>query len=113
MDEIAPHEYPGGGLYSATVFTLQGLYDLHLKGRNWWTTSNCNLPLIRYLGCDMRLYYATNVDYVSVYVNCGELKITEKMFQSCQPTVLMLNKKKKVLQCKDYKKREGLTNDGI
>nr|UGV38708.1 MAG: ORF1 [TTV-like mini virus] len=106
MDEIAPHEYPGGGLYSATVFTLQGLYDLHLKGRNWWTTSNCNLPLIRYLGCDIRLYYATNVDYVCVYVNCGELKITEKMFQSCQPTVLMLNKNKKVLQCKDYKKKK-------
>lgn len=103
IDEISPHDYPGGGLYSATVFTLQGLFELHQKGRNWWTKSNCNLPLIRYLGCDLKLYNASSCDYVCVAINCGELKITEKMFQSSQPSVLMLNKKKKVLLCKNYK----------
>ncbi len=106
IDETAPQDFPGGGLYSITVFTLQGLFELHAKGRNWWTTSNCNLPLIRYLGCDLKLYYSSNTDYVSVYVNCGELKATEKMFQSCQPSVLMLNRHKKVLLCKDYKRRK-------
>nr|UGV36045.1 MAG: ORF1 [TTV-like mini virus] len=105
IDEIAPEKFPGGGLYSITVFTLQGLYELHLKGRNWWTKSNCNLPLIRYHGCTIKLYNSTNADYVSVAVNCGELKANEKMFQSCQPSVLLLNRKKKVLLCKDYKRK--------
>nr|UGV36019.1 MAG: ORF1 [TTV-like mini virus] len=106
IDEIAPHDFPGGGLYSITVFTLQGLFELHNKGRNWWTKSNCNLPLIRYLGCTINLYYSSTVDYVSVAINCGELKATEKMFQSCQPSVLMLNRKKKVLQCRNYKRKK-------
>nr|UGV35746.1 MAG: ORF1 [TTV-like mini virus] len=103
-DEIAPKDYPGGGLYGITVFTLQGLYELHQKARNWWTTTNCNLPLIRYSGCTIKLYYSNTVDYVSVIVNCGELKANEQMFQSCQPAVLMLNTKKKVMTCRNYKK---------
>lgn len=106
IDRVAPKNYPGGGLYSITVFTLQGLYELHNKARNWWTVSNCNLPLIRYEGCTIKLFNASTVDYVCVAVNCGELKATEKMFQSCQPTVLMLNKRKKILLCKDYKKKK-------
>nr|UGV34790.1 MAG: ORF1 [TTV-like mini virus] len=105
IDRIAPHNYPGGGLYSITVFTLQGLFELHNKARNWWTVSNCNLPLIRYQGCTVKLFNSSSVDYVCVAVNCGELKATEKMFQSCQPSVLMLNKRKKVLLCKNYKHR--------
>nr|UYL84780.1 MAG: ORF1 [Anelloviridae sp.] len=105
IDRIAPQNYPGGGLYSITVFTLQGLYELHTKFRNWWTVSNCNLPLIRYYGCTMKFFNSSSVDYVTVPVNCGELKATEKMFQSCQPAVLMLNKRKKVLLCKNYKHR--------
>nr|UGV37543.1 MAG: ORF1 [TTV-like mini virus] len=105
IDRIAPHNYPGGGLYSITVFTLQGLFELHNKARNWWTVSNCNLPLIRYQGCTVKLFNSSSVDYVCVAVNCGELKATEKMFQSCQPSVLMLNKRKKVLLCKDFKHR--------
>lgn len=105
IDRIAPQNYPGGGLYSITVFTLQGLYELHTKFRNWWTASNCNLPLIRYYGCTMKFFNSSSVDYVTVPVNCGELKATEKMFQSCQPAVLMLNKRKKVLLCKNYKHR--------
>ena len=48
----------------------------------------------------MKFFNSSSVDYVTVPVNCGELKATEKMFQSCQPAVLMLNKRKKVLLCK-------------
>nr|UGV35762.1 MAG: ORF1 [TTV-like mini virus] len=104
VDEIAPHDFPGGGLYSITIFTLQGLYELHQKGRNWWTQSNCDLPLIRYLGCTIKLYISPSCDYVTTIVNCGELKANEQLFQSTQPSVLYLNRKKKVVLCKYYKK---------
>nr|UGV34753.1 MAG: ORF1 [TTV-like mini virus]UGV34815.1 MAG: ORF1 [TTV-like mini virus]UGV42357.1 MAG: ORF1 [TTV-like mini virus] len=105
IDSIAPHNVPGGGLFSIIVFTLNGLYELHQKARNWWTTSNCNLPLIRYNGCTIKLYTSPTVDYITVPVNCGELKATEETFQSCQPSVLYLNKKKRVLLCKKFKTR--------
>lgn len=105
VDEIAPKDVPGGGLYSITVFTLQGLYELHQKARNWWTYSNCDLPLIRYQGCTMKLYYTNSCDYITTVVNCGELKANLEMFHSTQPSVLYLNKKKKVLLCRNYNKK--------
>lgn len=107
IDSIAPHNFPGGGLFSITIFTLNGLYELHQKGRNWWTTSNCNLPLIRYFGCTIKLYASTNTDYVVVPIRCGDLKATEQTFQSCQPSVLGLNKNKKIMLCKEnnYRKK--------
>lgn len=106
IDTIVPQDYPGGGLFSMTVFTLAGLYELHQKARNWWTKSNCNLPLIRYQGCTIKIYASPTVDSVTVYVNCGELKATEKMYQSCQPSILMLNRNKKVLQARNFKNKK-------
>nr|UGV36438.1 MAG: ORF1 [TTV-like mini virus] len=106
IDSIAPHDFPGGGLFSIIVFTLNGLYELHQKARNWWTTSNCNLPLIRYQGCTIKLYASTTVDYITVPIRCGELKATEQTFQSSQPSVLMLNKNRKIMLCKEYKYRK-------
>ncbi len=73
IDATAPEFHPGGGLFSIIQFSLAGLYELHLKGRNWWTKSNCTLPLIKYLGCTLRLYRSHSSDYVSVYARCGEL----------------------------------------
>nr|UGV35595.1 MAG: ORF1 [TTV-like mini virus] len=103
IDSIAPHDFPGGGLFSIMIFTLNGLFELHQKSRNWWTKSNCNLPLVRYLGCSIKLYPSSSVDYITVPINCGELSATEQTFQSCQPSVLHLNKKKRVLLCKNFK----------
>lgn len=105
VDEIAPKDVPGGGLYSITVFTLQGLYELHQKGRNWWTHSNCDLPLIRYSGCTIKLYFNPSADYITTIINCGELKANLEMFQSTQPSVLLLNRKKKVMLCRNYKRK--------
>lgn len=104
IDSVAPDRFPGGGLFSIIIFSLNGLYELHQKARNWWTTSNCNLPLIRYHGCTIKLYASSSSDYVTVPVNCGDLKATEQTFQSCQPSVLYLNKRKKVMLCKNFKR---------
>nr|UGV34717.1 MAG: ORF1 [TTV-like mini virus] len=99
IDSIAPHLIPSGGCFSINVFTLKALYELHLKARNWWTKSNCRLPLIKYLGCKLNLYRSSNADYVFVYANCGDMKANEQMFQSTQPSVLLLNKNKRIVTC--------------
>nr|UGV34709.1 MAG: ORF1 [TTV-like mini virus] len=99
IDTIAPEFYPGGGCFSINVFSLNSLYELHTKARNWWTQSNCKLPLIKYLGCKMTLYRSTNSDYIFVYATCGDMKATEALYQSTQPSVLALNKNKVIVTC--------------
>nr|UGV37850.1 MAG: ORF1 [TTV-like mini virus] len=106
IDTVAPYNVPGGGLFSITVFTLKGLYELHLKARNWWTASNCNMPLIKYLGCKIYLYRSSESDYVTVYARCGSLTATEQLFQSCQPSILTLNKHHKIVTCKKDNKNK-------
>nr|UGV38944.1 MAG: ORF1 [TTV-like mini virus] len=99
IDSTAPYLVPGGGLYSITVFTLKGLYELHLKARNWWTKSNCKMPLIRYMGCKILLYRSYEADYVTVYARCGNLVASEQLYQSSQPYILTLNKHHKIVKC--------------
>ncbi len=56
---------PYGGGMTTTKFTLRILYDEHLRHLNYWTVSNEDLDLCRYLGGDLlrvqtphcRLYY--------------------------------------------------------
>ena len=109
LDNIAPHLFPSGGLFSITVFTLKGLYEQHLKARNWWSTTNCNLPLIKYTGCKLTLYRNIEADYVTVYTRCGALKATEDLYRSCQPSLLLLNKHKKVITCKSHNNKRKLS----
>lgn len=98
---IAPHGFPGGGLWSIIRFSLTSLYELHLKGRNWWTMSNCSLPLIKYQGCTIKFYKSTNTDYITVYTTCGDMTANLETYHSSQPAILNLNKKKVVMTCKE------------
>nr|UGV39147.1 MAG: ORF1 [TTV-like mini virus] len=111
LEAIAPTKFPGGGLWSINRFTLQSLYDLHRKARNWWTKSNCKLPLIKYLGCKVKLFRSTNVDYIYLYTTCGDMTANLETYQSAQPSILELNKNKRIMTCdngtrnkKPYKK---------
>lgn len=101
LESHAPHYYPGGGSFSLNLFTLKGLYDLHRKARNWWTQSNCKLPLIRYTGCKIKLFRSISSDYIFAYTTCGKLEANLDMYQSTQPSVLMLNKRKRIITCKE------------
>nr|UGV35522.1 MAG: ORF1 [TTV-like mini virus] len=86
-----PEHVPGGGGFSITQFTLGGLYELHDKVQNWWTKSNCNLPLIRYNGCKITLYSTENTDYVFRYTRCYPMKSSNLMYMSAQPSMMMMN----------------------
>nr|UGV34351.1 MAG: ORF1 [TTV-like mini virus] len=64
-----PHQ-PGGGGWSLLIFTLENLYEEHLKVRNWWTKSNKGLPLTRYNGCKFKFFRDDYTDYIVVYSLC-------------------------------------------
>lgn len=101
IDSIAPQHFPGGGGFSILQFTLLGLYELFQKGTNWWTTTNCNLPLIRYNYCNLKFYRTQGFDYVVNIIRCFPMKSNDTMYMNTQPSIMMLNKKAIFVPCKE------------
>nr|UGV39423.1 MAG: ORF1 [TTV-like mini virus] len=106
IDTISPHHVPSGGGFSLSQFTLQTLYDQHLRLRNWWTKSNEYLPLIKYMGCVFKLYYQENVDYIFHYENQFPMKCSRLCYNSTQPSVMRLMKHKRIMPCRKYNYRK-------
>lgn len=102
---IVPEHLSGGGGFSITKYSLDGLFEQHELLHNWWTTSNDQLPLIRYHGCKFKLYASDDVDYVFAYQNTTPMLATEQMYLSTQPSMLMLNKNKILMPSKRTKQR--------
>lgn len=104
FESTAPHYEPGGGCFSICNFSLMTLYKEHLDIRNWWTTSNDNYPLIRYLGCDITLYREENIDYLFYYNRQPPMTASLITYQSTQPTAMLLNRHTIKVACKKNSK---------
>nr|UGV35018.1 MAG: ORF1 [TTV-like mini virus] len=106
-DEFAPHLVPSMGGFSITTFTLGALYELFQKGRCWWTHSNDELPLIRYTGCQMKLFRSEKSDAIYTYFNCLPMNVTVETYNSTQPVIMQLSKNRKIVRCKqaNYSKK--------
>nr|UGV35661.1 MAG: ORF1 [TTV-like mini virus] len=100
LDSVAPHDFPGGGGFSIMQFTLQALYEEFIKGRNWWTRSNCMLPLIRYRYVTLKLYRAEKFDYIVHIHRCYPLKATDELYMSTQPGIMGLTRKAIHVPCR-------------
>lgn len=106
LDSTAPHYVPGGGCFSICNFSLMTLYQEHLQLRNWWTRGNENMPLIRYSGCDIKLYREESIDYLFYYNT--QFPMTAKLltYQSTQPMAMLLNKHTVKVACKKNTKNK-------
>lgn len=100
LDSVAPHDFPGGGGFSIMQFTLQALYEDFIKARNWWTKSNCMLPLIRYRGVTLKFYRAEKFDYIVHIHRCYPLKATDELYMSTQPGIMGLTKRAIHVPCR-------------
>nr|UGV34570.1 MAG: ORF1 [TTV-like mini virus] len=89
-----PELHPGGGGWSQLIFSLDSLYDDYQKMQNIWTTTNCNLPLVRYLGCTMKFYQTDYIDYIVVYDTCWPMVDTFLSHADSSPTSMLLKKNK-------------------
>nr|UGV33854.1 MAG: ORF1 [TTV-like mini virus] len=104
-ESITPEHWPGGGAFSVCQFSLDSLYSLHQKCRNWWTSSNVDLPLCRYNGCKVRFYQCEKTDYV-VKVNINLPSPSNKLtYPSCHPKLLLMNTHRIVIPSKQNHKR--------
>nr|UGV37398.1 MAG: ORF1 [TTV-like mini virus] len=106
LDSIAPHEVPGGGGFQICNFSLYSLYKEHLQLRNWWSTSNENMPLIRFLGCSVTLYRENSLDYLFYYRNSYPMTAGLTTYQSTNPQAMLLTKRVKIMACKQHNKNK-------
>lgn len=106
LESIAPHDWPGGGGFSILNFSLMTLYQENLIARNYWTTSNENMPLIRYMGCKMTLYSQPQVDYLFYYHNAYPMQAGKLTYLSSHPQIMIQTKHVKVIRCREYSKRK-------
>nr|UGV36568.1 MAG: ORF1 [TTV-like mini virus] len=106
LESFAPHDWPGGGGFSILNFSLYTLYKENLIARNYWTTSNENMPLIRYLGCKMTLYSQPEVDYLFYYHNAYPMQASKLTYMSSHPQIMIQTKHVKVIRCRRFSKRK-------
>nr|UGV39616.1 MAG: ORF1 [TTV-like mini virus] len=99
-NSLAQHYVPGGGGFSIYRFTLKALYELFTKVQNKWTQSNEDWPFIRYTGCEFKFYKSEKADYIVNYHRCPPMLATLDTFHSTQPHIMTLNKKHKIIRCK-------------
>lgn len=85
---------PGGGSWSIMQVTLRVLYEEYLACRNWWTTSNQGLPLVRYTGGYIKLYRSQQTDYIATINTCPPFEVTRDSYFGAQPSRLIMNKYK-------------------
>lgn len=105
---IVPEHLPGGGGFSIFQYTLENLYTMHKYVRNWWTTTNVNLPLIRYVKCIFKIYQSEDVDIVFRYQRHFPMESTQLSYPSTQPSVMMmLNHTKLIPSKKTRRLRKG------
>lgn len=97
---ITPEFLPGGGGFSITKYTLDALFEEHRLVRNWWTSTNQNLPLVRYNGCKFKLYRAEDVDYAVVHFNCFPMTATNDLYTSCHPVIQLMNHSRTIVPSK-------------
>lgn len=100
LESTAPYKVPGGGGFSICNFNLNMLYEEHLIAKNWWTTGNENMPLIRYLKCKITCYREENVDYLFCYNNSYPMNATKLTYMSTQPQAMLLNNRTRIIRCK-------------
>lgn len=81
---------------------------MHQHVRNWWTKSNLNLPLVRYIKCIFKIYQSDDVDIVFRYQRHFPMEATQLTYPTMQPSVLMmLNKTILIPSKKTRRLRKG------
>lgn len=93
-ESIVPEGESGGGGWSIMQLTLTALWDEYIHFRNWWTTTNDNHPLVRYIKCKMKFYKSKHTDYVVVPQLCPPFAVTRDDYLSTQPLRMLMNRHK-------------------
>ena len=106
LESTVPHGWPGGGGFSISNFSLQMLYKENLITNNYWTVTNDNMPLIRYLGCTITIYSQPEIDFLFYYNNTFPMVANRLTYMSTQPHIMLQLKHINVIKCRKYTKQK-------
>nr|UHK06044.1 MAG: ORF1 [Torque teno midi virus] len=98
-----PPKAPGGGGFSAELYTLQYLYHEFKEGNNIWTRSNATKDLCRYLGCRFIFYRHPKTDFIIYYDRTPAKEIDKYTYSNMHPYDLLLKKRTKILRSRQAK----------
>lgn len=93
-ESIVPEKEPGGGAWSIMQLTLRALWDEFVKFRNWWTTSNDNLPLVRFMNVKFKFYKSKHTDYIVIPHLCPPFAVTREDYLNTQPIRALMDRRK-------------------
>lgn len=93
-ESYVPEGNSGGGAWSIMQLTLSALWDEYMHFKNWWTKSNDNHPLVRYLRCKFKFYKSTYTDYVVVPQLCPPFAVGRDDYLSTQPLRMLMHRNK-------------------
>nr|UGV37661.1 MAG: ORF1 [TTV-like mini virus] len=96
-ESFFPQLYPGGGGWSIQQISLGILYKEHKDYMNYWTRSNTNMNLCRYLGCRIELFREPYTDYVFTYFQNVPKTVNNLFYSSHHPIRLLTHKRKKTI----------------
>ena len=85
---------PFGGGHSTMRFSLYVLYQEHLRHMNYWTYSNKDLELTRYLGATVTFYRHPDRDFIVTYSRRTPLGGSIMTAPALHPGNAMLSKRK-------------------
>nr|UHK05698.1 MAG: ORF1 [Torque teno midi virus] len=97
MYEFTRTKYPGGGGFSAQLFTLEYLYDQWKLRNNIWTKTNEYKDLCRYLKCNFTFFRHPHVDFVIIYERQPPFHVEKTTYMQYHPYMLLLRKHKIIL----------------
>nr|UGV42786.1 MAG: ORF1 [Torque teno virus] len=84
---------PYGGGMTTTKFTLRILYDEYTRFMNFWTVSNEDLDLCRYVGCKLIFFKHPTVDFIVQINTQPPFLDTHLTAASIHPGIMMLSKR--------------------
>ncbi len=93
-ESFTPPRTPGGGGWSIQQLGLGNLYTQNEYFMNWWTHSNRGLNMVRYYGCNIKLYRQPEVDYIFTYFTEKPQNAEKFWYPSFHPFRLLLDKKR-------------------
>nr|UGV35040.1 MAG: ORF1 [TTV-like mini virus] len=106
QDSWVPLNFPSGGGWGITVFNLGALFQQFLRVRNWWTYSNIEMPLCRYLKCKLTFYRTENVDYVVYYTRDYPMTDNEYRHADACPNRMLMRKNKIIVRSLKHKPKK-------
>lgn len=98
-----PPKAPGGGGFSAELYTLQYLYHEYIEGNNYWSRSNSTKDLVRYTGGYFKMYQHDKTDFIIYYDRNPKKEIDKYTYANMHPKELLLRKHCTILHSRKRK----------